>query len=167
MTGDRVLARDEIDSILGLAELESARWPRRTTNLTHVAYILATVFPEPFDRRFGATGRVLLERLLEGGKSCGSLARARAVLTAARSVDDAIRLFHEFLAFPDILTREIEMEIVERCLVSEIEDRFASYRHRPDSRVLDELYVLIGTLKIVKRTEAHEATKKQLIALRK
>lgn len=166
MRGELALALDEIDSILELAELESSRWPRRATNLTDVAYVLATAFPEQFEMRFGSTGRILLERLLAGRRSCGSLARARALLSAAHSIDDAIRLFHEFLAFPDILTREVEMETVERNLVSEIEDRFVSYRHTPDSVVLDQLYVLIGTLKIVKLTEAHEATKKTLMTLR-
>lgn len=167
VTDEQRLAREQIDSILGLAELESARWPRRATNLTDVAYVLATAFPEQFDRRFGSTGRSLLERLLAGRCSCGSLARAKTLLAAAQSIDDAIRLFHEFLAFPDFLTREVEMETVDRSLVSEIEDRLASYGRKPDNGVLDQLYVLIGTLKVLNRIEAHEAMKKRLFALRK
>ncbi len=40
----------------------------------------------------------------------------------------------------------------EKWLVSAINDRFARYADKPDGMVLDELYVLIGTLKILGRT---------------
>jgi SOS-response transcriptional repressor LexA len=53
----------------------------------------------------------------------------------------------------------------ERWLVKAIDERFDSYGKSPDSMVLDELYVLIGALKILGLDGAHEAMKSKLLAL--
>jgi len=50
----------------------------------------------------------------------------------------------------------------EKWLVDEINERFRLYEASPSSRTLDELYVLIGALKILGLDGAHEATKARL-----
>lgn len=53
----------------------------------------------------------------------------------------------------------------EKWLVGAIEDRFAVYANSPTQVTLDELYVLIGTLKILGLTGAHEAMRAKLAKL--
>ncbi len=53
----------------------------------------------------------------------------------------------------------------EKWLVAAIDERFASYEKASNPMVLDELYVLIGTLKILGLDGAHEAMKTKLLAL--
>jgi len=50
----------------------------------------------------------------------------------------------------------------EKWLVSAINERFDRYEQAKDQRTLDELYVLIGTLKILGLDGAHEAGKAKL-----
>ncbi len=50
----------------------------------------------------------------------------------------------------------------EKWLVDEITQRFLQYETSPSARTLDELYVLIGALKILGLEGAHEATKARL-----
>jgi SOS-response transcriptional repressor LexA len=54
----------------------------------------------------------------------------------------------------------------EKWLVSAIDERFSKYAHAPTQMTLDELYVLIGTLKILGLEGAHEAMKVRLAKLR-
>lgn len=54
----------------------------------------------------------------------------------------------------------------EKWLVSAINQRFESYGRAPTQMTLDELYVLIGTLKILGLDAAHESTKARLGKLR-
>jgi len=54
----------------------------------------------------------------------------------------------------------------EKWLVDEINERFRRYEAGPSARTLDELYVLIGALKILGLDGAHEATKARLQKLR-
>jgi SOS-response transcriptional repressor LexA len=54
----------------------------------------------------------------------------------------------------------------EKWLVSAINQRFDLYAHSPTQMTLDELYVLIGTLKILGLDAAHESTKARLSKLR-
>jgi len=54
----------------------------------------------------------------------------------------------------------------EKWLVDAINDRFAIYDQTPNQMTLDELYVLIGTLKILGLDGAHESTKARLAKLR-
>lgn len=53
----------------------------------------------------------------------------------------------------------------EKWLVDEINQRFEAYEQSKDGTTLDELFVLIGTLKIVGLDGAHEAAKSRLIAI--
>lgn len=55
----------------------------------------------------------------------------------------------------------------EKWLVDEISTRFVQYEASPNARTLDELYVLIGALKILGLEGAHEATKARLQKLHK
>ena len=50
----------------------------------------------------------------------------------------------------------------EKWLVESITDRFAAYAHSPNQMTLDELYVLIGALKILGLDGAHESMKVRL-----
>jgi SOS-response transcriptional repressor LexA len=50
----------------------------------------------------------------------------------------------------------------EKWLVSAINQRFDLYAQSPTQMTLDELYVLIGTLKILGLDAAHESTKARL-----
>lgn len=50
----------------------------------------------------------------------------------------------------------------EKWLVSAINQRFDHYAHSPNQMTLDELYVLIGTLKILGLEGAHESMKARL-----
>jgi len=50
----------------------------------------------------------------------------------------------------------------ESWLVDQIQDRFTTHAKSPTNRTLDELYVLIGTLKVVGLNSAHEAMKEVL-----
>lgn len=54
----------------------------------------------------------------------------------------------------------------EKWLVDAINDRFSLYASSPNRMTLDELYVLIGTLKILGLDGAHEASKAKLAKLR-
>lgn len=54
----------------------------------------------------------------------------------------------------------------EKWLVEAINARFDRYAQKPDQMTLDELYVLIGTLKILGLEGAHEAMKARLMSLR-
>jgi len=54
----------------------------------------------------------------------------------------------------------------EKWLVDAISDRFNVYEQTPNQRTLDELYVLIGALKILGLDGAHESTKARLSKLR-
>ncbi|MDB5179787.1 MAG: SOS-response transcriptional repressor, LexA [Candidatus Saccharibacteria bacterium] len=54
----------------------------------------------------------------------------------------------------------------EKWLVDAINDRFNLYHHSPNQMTLDELYVLIGALKILGLDGAHEASKAKLVKLR-
>jgi SOS-response transcriptional repressor LexA len=54
----------------------------------------------------------------------------------------------------------------EKWLVDAISDRFTLYEQSPNQKTLDELYVLIGTLKILGLEGAHESTKARLSKLR-
>lgn len=54
----------------------------------------------------------------------------------------------------------------EKWLVSAINERFDIYAKTPNQMTLDELYVLIGTLKILGLDAAHESTKARLGKLR-
>lgn len=54
----------------------------------------------------------------------------------------------------------------EKWLVSAINERFDTYARSPNQMTLDELYVLIGTLKILGLDGAHESTKARLSKLR-
>jgi SOS-response transcriptional repressor LexA len=54
----------------------------------------------------------------------------------------------------------------EKWLVSAIDERFGRYAQAPTQMTLDELYVLIGTLKILGLDGAHEAMKVRLGKLR-
>jgi repressor LexA len=54
----------------------------------------------------------------------------------------------------------------EKWLVDAINDRFHLYDQSPTQMTLDELYVLIGALKILGLDGAHEASKAKLAKLR-
>ncbi|HEY8992962.1 MAG TPA: hypothetical protein VIM37_03900 [Candidatus Microsaccharimonas sp.] len=54
----------------------------------------------------------------------------------------------------------------EKWLVDAINDRFHLYNQSPNQMTLDELYVLIGALKILGLDGAHEASKAKLAKLR-
>jgi repressor LexA len=54
----------------------------------------------------------------------------------------------------------------EKWLVDAINDRFSVYAQSPNQMTLDELYVLIGALKILGLDGAHEASKAKLAKLR-
>lgn len=55
----------------------------------------------------------------------------------------------------------------EKWLVGAINERFDSYSKSPNQMTMDELYVLIGTLKILGFDGAHEAMKSKLGSIRK
>ena len=50
----------------------------------------------------------------------------------------------------------------EKWLTDAINERFAQYEQQPNQRTLDELYVLIGALKILGLDGAHEAARSRL-----
>ena len=54
----------------------------------------------------------------------------------------------------------------EKWLVDAINDRFTQYEQSPNRMTLDELYVLIGALKILGLDGAHESMKSRIIKLR-
>ena len=54
----------------------------------------------------------------------------------------------------------------EKWLVSAINERFDTYAKTPNQMTLDELYVLIGSLKILGLDGAHESMKTRLLKLR-
>ena len=54
----------------------------------------------------------------------------------------------------------------EKWLVDAISDRFTSYGQSPNQTTMDELYVLIGALKILGLDGAYESTKARLAKLR-
>jgi len=54
----------------------------------------------------------------------------------------------------------------EKWLVTNITDRFKNYEQTHSTEVLDELYVLIGSLKVLGLTDAYEAMKQKLSELK-
>jgi SOS-response transcriptional repressor LexA len=54
----------------------------------------------------------------------------------------------------------------EKWMVEAINERFTAYSHSPNQMTLDELYVLIGALKILGLDGAHESMKAKLAKLR-
>lgn len=54
----------------------------------------------------------------------------------------------------------------EKWLVTNITDRFKNYEQTHSSDMLDELYVLIGSLKVLGLTDAYEAMKQKLSQLK-
>lgn len=161
------LSRDDIDGILKLAEAEAARWRHREPTPVHVASVLATAYPREFAQRFGRAGRSLLHDLLRTRVPAGNARTARRILETSRTIEDVLDTLHDAVGLPDLLVEEIEHAAHERWLVLLIEDRFRSYRRKADNLVLDELYVLIATLKVVGFTDAHEAMKAQLREVRR
>lgn len=55
----------------------------------------------------------------------------------------------------------------EKWIVDAINKRFSEYENTHTQMTMDELYVLIGTLKILGLDDAHEATKARLNQLRR
>ena len=53
----------------------------------------------------------------------------------------------------------------EKWLTDAVNERFTSYERQPNQRTLDELYVLIGALKILGLDAAHEAARSRLSSL--
>ena len=54
----------------------------------------------------------------------------------------------------------------EKWLMSAINERFDTYLQKPSPQLLDELYVLVGALKILGIEGGHEAAKSRLLSLR-
>lgn len=53
----------------------------------------------------------------------------------------------------------------EKWLVEEIKRRFDRYRHTPSPQLMDELYVLVGALKVLGFDGAYESTRAELAGL--
>lgn len=67
----------------------------------------------------------------------------------------------------DAPARKTVLPTQERWLINAISERFDSLENRHDESVLDELYVLIGALKILGLQDAHVAMKARLATLRR
>ncbi|OYX40559.1 hypothetical protein B7Y94_06195 [Candidatus Saccharibacteria bacterium 32-49-12] len=105
----------------------------------------------------------------------------KSVSTVAIHIDGLIKKGylrkrdHSARSLEVVSTRLVEHEPVghhpsaakEKWLVQEITQRFEAYEQSASAAVLDELYVLIGTLKIVGLSEAHVAMKARLMKLSK
>lgn len=79
---------------------------------------------------------------------------ARSLEVVTTHLDDATR-------------RKAPTQSQERWLINAITERFEIIERRYDEAVLDELYVLIGSLKILGLEEAHIAMKARLASLKK
>jgi repressor LexA len=74
----------------------------------------------------------------------------------------------------EVVTAHIEPTLVkknisatnERWLIEEINNRFASLKENYDEKILDELYVLIGSLKVLGLEDAHLSMKTKLMDLK-
>ena len=62
----------------------------------------------------------------------------------------------------DASTRKTATPTQEKWLINAVTERFDSLERQHDDRVLDELYVLIGALKILGLEDAHVAMKARL-----
>lgn len=162
----RVIKAQQIDEILALASAEAERRGHRRPGVAHVAYAMASAFRREFEVHFGRFGRMLLDDLLRSGISPGGIRRATSILATADSIDDALRVLHDYLAFPEVMTHDMELEAHERWLRGLTEDRLRAYDRRRDNTTLDELYVLIATLKIAGLEGSYIAMKEQLVARR-
>lgn len=75
----------------------------------------------------------------------------------------------------EVVTTHIESTVVkkavsasnERWLIEEINHRFESIKKNHDEKILDELYVLIGSLKVLGLEDAHLSMKTKLMDLKK
>jgi hypothetical protein len=160
---------DDIDEVLDLARTETAPDDESPLGFLHVALGVARFRPGQVEKEFGAGAVAALRRLLAARVDHkGDLATARALLALA---PDAVSALHALLAaleVSDLGSNEATDDAPdhESWLVDHIDRRFAKMSEQPTSLTLDELYVLIGTLKIVGYSQAHEAAKKRLMALR-
>ncbi|MBC7943215.1 hypothetical protein H7X68_01815 [Candidatus Saccharibacteria bacterium] len=69
--------------------------------------------------------------------------------------------------FDDVPTRKGPTPAQEKWIINAVTERFNSLEQKHDDSVLDELYVLIGALKILGLTDAHLAMKTRLTALKR
>lgn len=157
--------RAETEQILQMAGAEAERRGAAEPGLDHLAYVMSSLWPVEFDNQFGKLGRVLLEGLLTSGARRDPIASAPAILAAMPRVDAALRGLHIAMGFPAAGAAELEREAHSRWLDDLINERFASYSLNPTTHTLDELYVLIGTLKIVGFEESYRAMKAKISKL--
>lgn len=84
-----------------------------------------------------------------------------------RKTDNSARSLEVVTKNPSTATTsKIVSPAKEKWLVDAINERFARYEQSPTQMTLDELYVLIGALKILGLDGAHESMKSRIVKLR-
>lgn len=69
--------------------------------------------------------------------------------------------------FDDVSTHKGPTPAQEKWLINEVTSRFETLEKGPDEKILDELYVLIGSLKVLGLQDAHLAMRARLGTLKK
>ena len=159
---DEQLQPEDIDYVLAIAEAELERWSAPRVSTAHVLSVLATVHPDEFAQQFGPGGHAALADSLTRTEAGGSLRDIRALLAAADDVGDAMRRLHALERWRPLLVDQGVAPAHEAWLLEHIDERFDLYAIAPASDTLDELYVLIGALKVVNFERAYTTMRARL-----
>lgn len=155
----------EGERILILARADARARGASRAGLAHVAHVLRALHPDAFDSRFGYFGAYVVERLLQTSSASSGAALARSLVMEARDVEGLLDRLREELLLPEVLVRGAELADREQWILRHIEDRLRSYQLRRSDTVLDEIYVLVGTLKIM-GFDSYAEMRRKLIAVK-
>jgi len=153
---------DEAERILDLARAEARSWGSPRAGLAHVASVMRSLHPAAFESRFGYTGGDVVEGLLRTSSASTGARAAREIVTSALDVDDLLERLHDELLLPEVLVRGAEMADRERWIVRHIEDRLRHYARHKNSLTHDELYVLVGALKVLGFEDSYRAMRARI-----
>jgi SOS-response transcriptional repressor LexA len=84
-----------------------------------------------------------------------------------RKRDNSARSLEVVTTYLDDSTRKAPTSTQEKWLINAVTERFDSLDKQHDDKVLDELYVLIGALKILGLEDAHIAMKTRLQTIKR
>lgn len=160
------MSPENIARILDLARSEVKRWGGTEPSFTHVAFVLSQMSPEEFLTGFGVSGSDHLHRLLTAKVFPGTETEVRAVLAGTDNHLSAIRAVRRELPgevsepnFDDWADTTLSRKA---WLTEIVEEKLDTFAHTPTDALLDEIYVIVGALRIVGFQNAYEGAHARL-----
>lgn len=140
------------DQLRELAQSELKRWGGTELSLTHLAFALANRWTEEFRRVFGIDGIERVKAMLKSENFVGAGEPVTKILNKADSPESAISMMKSVLQFEPTpsqsTTRRQQSSKQPRLLTDLIDDRLNQFNKDGSDQLRDELYVLLGALKI-------------------